>query len=180
MPSRHADDDVLAFVSLARLASGSGTLGDMLSLSTKLVTDLAPGVSGAWYVLADDGAELTAREAFGPCAAALYGRSIRLGDRLTGWVGASRQLIRNSDAALDLGNDVPALKSCLSVPLLAGGTLAGVLTLYAQERNAFTEDQGRLVQMVAPHIASGIDVARQRPEQPPIQAPRELKLVSSR
>jgi putative nucleotidyltransferase with HDIG domain len=179
-PSAHADDDVLAFVSLARLASGAGTLGDMLSLSTKLVKDLAPGVSGAWYVLTDDGAELTAKEAFGPCAAALYGRSMRLGERLTGWVGASRQLIRNSDAALDLGSELPALKSCLSVPLLAGGTLAGVLTLYAQERNAFTEDQGRVVQMVAPHIASGIDVARKRPDQPQIQAPRDLKLVSSR
>jgi hypothetical protein len=55
-----------------------------------------------------------------------------------------------------------------------------VLTLYAQERNAFTEDQGRVVQMVAPHIASGIDVARKRPDQPQIQAPRDLKLVSSR
>jgi GAF domain-containing protein len=175
----HAGDDVLTFVSLARLAAGSGTLGDMLSLSTKLVRDLTPGVSGAWYIVGDDAGQLTAVETFGPSAGALRGRTMRLGDRLTGWVGASRQPIRNSDAALDLGNDVPALKSCLSVPLIAGSSLAGVLTLYAERRDAFSESQGRLVQMVAPHIATGIDLARRRPEQPNIQIPRELKLVVS-
>jgi putative nucleotidyltransferase with HDIG domain len=178
--SSHADDDVLAFVSLARLASGAGTLADMLSLATKLVKDLSPNVSGAWYVLNDDAAHVSAVDAFGPWASALRGRSIRVGDRLTGWVAASRQLILNSDAALDLGNDAPALKSCLSVPLMAGDTLVGVLSLYAAERNAFTDDQGRLVQMVAPQIATGIEVARRRPEQPQFQSARDLKLVSSR
>jgi hypothetical protein len=61
---------------------------------------------------------------------------------------------------------------------MAGGTLVGVLTLYASER--FTEDQGRLVQMVAPHIATGVNVAKRRPEQPHLQTARDLKLVSSR
>jgi putative nucleotidyltransferase with HDIG domain len=176
----HANDDVLAFVSLSRLASGAGTLGDMLSLATKLVKNLSPDMSGAWYVLNDDAAHVMAVDAFGPWASALRGRSIRVGDRLTGWVAASRQLIINSDAALDLGNDVPALKSCLSVPMMAGDTLVGVLSLYATARNAFSDDQGRLVQMVAPHIATGIEVARRRPEQPPFQSARDLKLVSSR
>jgi putative nucleotidyltransferase with HDIG domain len=178
--SSHADGGVLAFVSLARLASGDGTLRDMLALSTKLVEDLAAGVSGSWFILNEDAAAVTAVETFGPSADILRGRTIRVGERLSGWVAASRQVILNSDAALDLGPDVPSLKSALSVPLMAGGTLSGVLTLYADQRNAFTEDQGRLVQMVAPHIATGIEVAKRRPEQPQIQASRELKLVASR
>jgi GAF domain-containing protein len=63
---------------------------------------------------------------------------------------------------------------------MAGERLVGVLSMYASERNAFTEDQGRLLQMVAPHVAVGLDVARQRTEQPQIQTPRDLKLVSAR
>ena len=179
----HANDNVLAFVSLSRLASGAGTLGDMLSLSTKLVRDLAPEVSGAWFMLNADCDRLTATESFGPAAEALRGRTIRVGDRLTGWVAANRQVIINSDAALDLGeraHDAPILRSCLSVPLMAGGTLVGVLSMYAGERNAFSEDQGRLLQMVAPHVAVGLDVARRRSEQPQIQTPRDFKLVASR
>ena len=179
----HAGDEVLAFVSLARLASGDGTLGDLLSLSTKLVKDLAPGTSGAWYILNGDGDRLTALETFGPAASALDGWTIRVGDRLSGWVAANRQVIINSDAALDLGERVSlngaTLRSCLSVPLMTGKTLAGVLSLYACDRDAFTEDHGRLVQMVAPHIAAAV-VSSKRAEQPQFMQARDLKLVASR
>jgi len=52
---------------------------------------------------------------------------------------------------------VPALHNCMSVPLIAGDVVAGVLTLYASA--AFDEDCGRLVQMIAPHLASAIQAA---------------------
>jgi putative nucleotidyltransferase with HDIG domain len=181
--STHAGGEVLAFVSLARLASGAGTLADLLSLSTRLVKDLTPNVSGAWYLLDEGTDQLTAIETFGPAAGALAGRSIRVGDRLSGWVAANRQVIINSDAALDLGDRASfsggSFKSCLSVPLTAGGTLAGVLSLYSVDRDGFNEDQGRLLQMVAPHIASGI-VARNRGDEPKFQPSRDLKLVAFR
>jgi GAF domain-containing protein len=47
----------------------------------------------------------------------------------------------------------------MSVPLLMGETLVGVLSLYAPSANAFADDCGRLVQMVAPHIAAAIHAA---------------------
>ena len=43
----------------------------------------------------------------------------------------------------------------MSVPLLMGESLVGVLSLYAPSANAFADDCGRLIQMVAPHIAVG-------------------------
>ena len=104
-----------------------------------------------------------------------------MGERLTGWVAANRQPIVNSDAALDVGDRATtfgvSLRSCLSVPLLDGAKLAGVLTLYAQDRDAFSDDLGRLIQMIAPHIAQAI-LAR-RGEEAETQI-RELKLVASR
>jgi putative nucleotidyltransferase with HDIG domain len=175
-------DDVLSFVSLARMASGSGGLADALALSTRLVRDIVPGAAGAWYVL-EDGARLTLAGTFGQGADRCL-RSVQLGDKLTGWVAANRQVIVNSDAALDLGasaNETPALRSCLSVPLLAGDTLTGVLSLYGGERDAFTEDHGRLVQMVAPHLAQAIESARSRQvEAPTASQTRDLRLVASR
>ena len=177
----YAGDELLAFVSLARLASGSGSLGDLLALSTRLVRQLTPEASGAWYIISEDADRLVALEAFGPAADGLEGLTIRVGERLTGWVAANRQPIVNSDAALDVGDRATtfgvSLRSCLSVPLLDGGKLAGVLTLYAQDRDAFSEDLGRLMQMIAPHIAQAI-LAR-RGEEAEIQI-RELKLVASR
>jgi GAF domain-containing protein len=146
------------------------------------VKDLAAGMSGAWYILNEEATSLSAVEAFGPAASVLRSHTMRVGDRLTGWVAATRQVIINSDAALDLGErlspEAPVLHSCLSVPLTAGGDLVGVLTLYASE--AFSEDHGRLLQMVAPHIATGIDAAKRRQDQPQIQTSRDLRLVSSR
>jgi GAF domain-containing protein len=125
-------------------------------------------------------------ESFGPSAAALRTLSMGIGDKLTGWVASNRQAIVNSDAALDLGpraaESMPPLASCLSVPLIAGQTLVAVLTLYAPGREAFSEDLGRLVQMVAPHVAAALHAARERTRsaQPQAAAPsRDFRLVAA-
>ncbi len=72
---------------------------------------------------------------------------------------------------------------------MTGDSLLGVLTLYAADRNAFSDDQGRLVQMIVPHIAQAIWRANrnQRPDgaqpvaeksQPAVT--RDLRLATSR
>ena len=73
---------------------------------------------------------LTVADAFGPAAPVLRGMSIDVGDRLTGWVAASRQPIVNSDAALDLRSRMHAispLRSCMSVPIAIGPSLVAAL-----------------------------------------------------
>jgi len=68
--------------------------------------------------------------------------------------------------ALDIGEraarTAPGLESCTSAPLVDGGTLVGVLTLYAPDRKTFTDDHGRLVQMITPHVAQAIARAQRR------------------
>jgi putative nucleotidyltransferase with HDIG domain len=154
--------NLLTFVSLARVASGGGSAADVLALSSMLIADLAPDVTGAWY-LPDASDRLVASETFGPSAAALVGVSVDIGERLTGWVAANRQPILNADAALDLGVRgavSPPLNRCLSVPLLSGDALVGVLSLYASEEGAFNEELGRRVQLIAPHLAIAIQGAQ--------------------
>jgi GAF domain-containing protein len=122
-----------------------------------------PGSTGAWFLPDPDRDRLVVAEAFGPAAAALHGTSVPVGERLTGWVAARRQPIINSDATLDLGTRVdavsPPLSRCISLPLMAGEALVAVLTLYTDAPDGFTADQGRLVQIVSPHLARAIDAA---------------------
>jgi putative nucleotidyltransferase with HDIG domain len=186
-----ASDDVLAFVSIAKLAAGDITLGDVLALASNLIRNIVPAASGAWYVNDVVRGELVAADAFGPAAAALRGASVRAGERLTGWVAANRQTIVNSDAALDLDDHVlqitPRLQSCMSVPLMTGDALVAVLSLYAADREIFTEDLGRLVQMIAPHVARAIALAAAASADATSPADkartsggRDLRLVSAR
>ena len=52
-PGVGAAGEVLAFVSLARITEGNGSTADVLALSTNLIRNIAPGASGAWFLVAD-------------------------------------------------------------------------------------------------------------------------------
>jgi len=171
---------LLAFVSLSRVATGEGSLSDLLALGSRLVGDVTPGATGAWFVPTADRDRFVAVDAFGPGAHALRGASVAAGERLTGWVAANHQPIVNSAANLDLGARAesvnPPLQTCMSVPLLAGDTLVAVLSLYSSEVDAFNDDRGRLIQMVAPHLAAAMNGRTANA----VPASSPLRLVSTR
>jgi putative nucleotidyltransferase with HDIG domain len=185
-----APANLLAFVSLARAFTGEADVTDVLALGSALVADVMPGSTGAWFLPDAAQDRLVVADAFGPAAAALRATSVPFGERLTGWVAARCQPIIDSEAALDLGVRVdavtPPLTRCLSLPLMVGDALVAVLTLYTAAPDGFTPDQGRLVQIVTPHVARAIDAAVRtqtarretvRTEEP---SSRELRLVASR
>ena len=154
-------DDILAFVSLARLASGDASMGDVLSLASGLVRELAPASTIGWYVIDEASGYLVLRHASGPAAGQLNGTALRLGEGVSGWVAANRQVMINSEASLDLGEQAHSgtpLKHALSVPLITRESLVGTITLYSE--TTFTESQSRLVQVIAPHLAQAIWAAK--------------------
>jgi signal transduction protein with GAF and PtsI domain len=78
---------------------------------------------------------------------------------------------------------------CVSTPLLDGDALVGVLTVYAEPAGAFSDEQGRVLQMVAPHLARMLSVCRAsaigvtRPAGPRLAvapASRELRVAAAR
>ncbi|HEY7172926.1 MAG TPA: GAF domain-containing protein, partial [Vicinamibacterales bacterium] len=93
--------------------------------------------------------ELVATHTEGDIIDQLIGFRIALGQRISGWVAANRESILNSDATLDLSElivDSPhRLRSCLSVPVIAGDQLLGVITCYGSEPDVFTKSHQRLV-----------------------------------
>jgi putative methionine-R-sulfoxide reductase with GAF domain len=184
-------DHLLGFVRLARLASGEIALTDVLALASTLVTGVPDDVTIAWYLVDERTERLVLADAAGAAAPQLRGTTIGIGDGVSGWVAAQRQAIVNSEAALDLGEAArtiaPPLESCLSVPLVTGNVLVGTLTLYSAERHPFTDEQCRMLQMVAPHIVQAIQSARRnaqtvdlRAAVPARAASSDLRLVSTR
>ena len=80
----------------------------------------------------------------------------------SGWVAANRQTIRNSDPVLDFGNrprnDAKAA-SCLSAPLLFKADLVGVLTLYSSNRDGFSVDHERVIEIISRQVSPVLKLA---------------------
>jgi putative nucleotidyltransferase with HDIG domain len=156
-----ADGDLLATdmvpigeVILAGLTRPSWhELGDEIADRLRRLT---PAALVVFFVHDDATAKLVVGHASGEHADLITQARLDLGERLSGWVGAARRTIVNSDGALDfvgLDGPMPALRSCLSVPLIAGDVLEGVLTLYAREAGAFTDAHRASVETAARPLA---------------------------
>jgi putative nucleotidyltransferase with HDIG domain len=82
---------------------------------------------------------------------------IPLGDKLTGWVAANRASVLNASPSLDASYAdharLAAFKSVMSVPLTLGDQLVGVVSLYSEKREAYSIEQLRLLEVIAPHLA---------------------------
>ena len=164
-PAADSSEELLAFVSLGRLAAGTPTIADVGALAWGHLRFLFPGASLAIFTRDQSRNHIVASYAAGPIAEAIAGTSIAIGQRVSGWVAANGRTMVNADATLDLERTTPKARFALSVPMIADGTIVGVMTLYAPE--AFADDQGRRIEIIAPHLATAITsaeaTARPRP-----------------
>ncbi len=150
-------EEMLALFELARGLNSTMNLSDVGDVVVKHLRRMVPSSLFVFYTYDVDADELIASYASGEHAGMVGGLRIPLGQRLTGWVGAHRQTIRNSDPVLDLGESAraasPRPRSCLSAPVLAGETLVGVLSLYSAGHEAFSDDHQRVVEVIAKQVA---------------------------
>jgi putative nucleotidyltransferase with HDIG domain len=66
----------------------------------------------------------------------LMSLQIGLGDRLSGWVAASRRRQLEADPRLDL-DDKTTLQAAVSTPIIRGERIVGVMTLYGDRKGCF-------------------------------------------
>jgi hypothetical protein len=115
-----------------------------------------PAATLTLYSHRNDSTDLTVTAWSGVGASALDGLTIAIGDRISGWAFAHKQVVVNSDASLELG---PVAKT-FSVPLryaLAApidGPFPGVITLYASE--PFDKDHRRMIEAAATLFVSSL------------------------
>jgi len=149
-------EEMLALFELARGLSGPMTPSDAADVVLKHLRRIVPSSLSAFYVNDVDADELVCAYALGEHTGVIAGLRISLGQRLTGWVGANRQTIRNSDPVLDLGESarsmVPRPRSCLSTPVVVGDALIGVISIYSSTRDAFSEEHQRIAEAVARQV----------------------------
>jgi GAF domain-containing protein len=177
-PQPDSSEEVLAFVSLARVATHTPTVRDVGALAWGHLRHLAPGASVALYTIDASRGALVAQYSAGPAGVRLSGMVINVSERVTGWVAATSRPMVNAEAQLDLGPEAAEdLRYAIAMPLLAHGTLVGVMTLYAPE--AFSDDRARRLEMIAPHLAMSIAAATADADRGRSTRP-DLRVVSRR
>jgi putative nucleotidyltransferase with HDIG domain len=121
---------------------------------------LIPHTCGVVFAYRVDSDDLSAVAVSGDLAPMILGLRIALGRRLSGWVAANRQTIRNSDPILDFGEIVkssePRLRSCIATPLVASDDLVGVLSIYSATDQFFTEEHQRILEAAATQLATAL------------------------
>jgi len=177
-------DGLLAVTSLSRALSGQAGVADVGALIWMIVRQVLPCDAMAIFLPDERTDRVAIRFAAGPNATALRGISRPNGSGIAGWVAVNRRAALNADAALDLGvragDLTPALRACLAVPLLEGDSLVAVLALYRERSGSFSEDDLRLLELLAPRLASTLiesAIAEEDAEVPAPAAPN-LRLVA--
>ena len=170
-----SSDELLAFVSLARLSARTATLRDVGVVAGSYLRPLAPGATFALMTVDPTRGVLVVQYATGPAASRLSGLTIDVGYRVSGWVAANWQPMVNAAAQLDLDALAEDLQYALAVPLVAENRLAGVLAIYCVE--PFGDLQSRRVEMITPHLA--IALASVDSTATP-KSSRELRVVARR
>jgi putative nucleotidyltransferase with HDIG domain len=111
---------------------------------------VVPAASFALYVPRQDANELNVLVCSGVGTSTLKEVKIPIGERISGWAFAHKQVVLNSEATLELGPVARTfstpLKYALAVPILDGPSVA-VITLYGPE--LFDKDHRRLLESAA-------------------------------
>ena len=155
-----SSDEMLTLFELARSLSTTMGTQDVTDLIAKHLRRLVPSSACIFYIYDEDTDELVAAHASGENASLIKGLRVPRGQRLSGWVAANKMTIRNSDPVLDLGESARAMsprpRSCLSTPLLAGDSLVGVLSLYSSNKDAYSDEHERIVEVIAGQVSASV------------------------
>jgi phosphoserine phosphatase RsbU/P len=156
------NDSLLAVTSLSRAMTGEATITDVGALMWMIVRQVLPCQSMAVFLIDEQHDEVTVRYSAGAHAHVLRSVTRPTGTGIAGWVAVNARPAVNADAALDLGLRAmelsPQLRSCLAMPLMDSDALVAVLAVYADKPGAFSEDDVRLVELLAPRLASALVV----------------------
>jgi putative nucleotidyltransferase with HDIG domain len=165
----NAAETALLLACRGRILTAS-TDEEALAAAAQCLRQATPAVVYALFAYDTNNDSLVCRYATGHQSHLLSGLRIPMGERVTGWSGATRRPSVNSDAALDLTRLAeffePPLRGVLSTPLSRNDRLLGVLTAYSNTRDAFRDHDCYVFEQIGDALVdrlcrtSAIDQAR--------------------
>lgn len=145
---------------LAQNFSTSLGINDTLTILTEKLRNIVPYDSCVFYLNDKKNSKVVPAHVSGEHAEELSHNELKSGEGLTGWALANTTAINSEIPKLDFydvkDEVAEGFKSALSVPLKNKDTVFGALTLYREERNAYTSEHVRLLEIVSLHAASAI------------------------
>jgi putative nucleotidyltransferase with HDIG domain len=139
------------FGELRRELPKASTLATAAEIFFGHLRRVVPAAAVVMYVQPPGEEDLKALYCAGSGASTIESTRIPVGERISGWAFAHRQIVFNSDAALDLGpvaRNLPVpLRYALVVPVVDGNQMVGVIALYAGEE--FQRDHSRMLESAA-------------------------------
>jgi PAS domain S-box-containing protein len=160
--AEHSAESIRRLQAVTDSALARLTLDDMLREMLARIRELLATDSAAVLLLTEDGQSLSVRATIGWDEAAT-GISVPFGQGVAGSIAASRApLIVEDISAAEVVN--PFLRrtahSLIGAPLIVEGRLIGVIHAETIRRRRFTEEDMRLLQLVADRVALAIEHAR--------------------
>lgn len=172
--------DLAAFYALGRELAVPGAISDTGEAIWNALGVEIGAVSCVLFVYDESGDALAPTFRAGVETVAPDARVV-LGERLSGWVAATRTPIINSDARLDVDPDLrdqSPLQSALAVPISDGEHFGGVLAFYSDRQAAFTPLHQRMVEAAAALVGERVCAARAELVSVPAPMARNSTLVS--
>ena len=152
-----------AILELAQDANGTLRLEELLSLAAERLKSIVPYDCIAIYVL--QGEVLKPCYVNGENSRTFASLEIPLGQGLSGWVADNGKPIVNGNPSVEPGyvNDTArssVLNSALSIPLRDGGErVTGALTLYRADKDAYSNDQLKVLLAISDKIGRLVELA---------------------
>jgi diguanylate cyclase (GGDEF)-like protein len=145
---------------LAQTLGNSLSLRETLSVVAIRLKEMIPYDLIVFYVCQDQ--KLVPRYVHGVDYDLFRSLDIPIGQGISGWVAQNKKPIINGDPMAEskhLGDPtrVSVLRSTLSIPLQGRDGVAGVLTLYLKEKQAFTKDHLRMLMAASSKLGLSVE-----------------------
>jgi uroporphyrinogen-III synthase len=166
-PSHRTDEsfDVSFLNHTAAQLSAATPVHEVLGQVVKFVTTVVPCDSCMVYVL--EGEELVLRGSKNPRSEAVDRLKMKVGQGITGWVAQHLEPVAlgecaYSDARFKLFNELPEdrFEAFLSVPIVSGGHVVGVINVQNRARHQFKEREIKLIATIGFLVGAEIERVR--------------------
>jgi diguanylate cyclase (GGDEF)-like protein len=129
---------------------------DVMDFVGRRLLKLIPFDAAAFYLADLEEGQIVAQHVVGPASDGLLGLTLRLEQKLTGWVAANNQALCNLPPFPDFlkATDFRTQFQISAIaPINRAGKVLGAISLYRQDKTKFTEDEFRRLEIVCSQTA---------------------------